>query len=163
MKRILLILSLALAFVACKKEDSGEYLDKLLYAGADIKFTHNSEPIQSLYFNKEKGGTITIETNVDAFILGLGIYTEGVSDGKLFYTSSPPDFILKFEDIIKCKEYLYKCCKIIPPSLPQISAQSSVFGPQEPLAASSTKFRIRAILSKGRIFHILPVSTWLCW
>ena len=114
MKRILLILSLALAFVACKKEDSGEYLDKLLYAGADIKFTHNSEPIQSLYFNKEKGGTITIETNVDAFILGLGIYTEGVSDGKLFYTSSPPDFILKFEDIIKCKEYLYKCCKIIP-------------------------------------------------
>ena len=76
MKKILFILFAALAFVACEKEDSR---DNLLYAGGDIKFYQNSEHIHRLYFDKENGGTITIETEVDAFVLGMTIVTE---DGK---------------------------------------------------------------------------------
>lgn len=110
MKRILLILGLALAFIACEKEDSR---DNLLYAGGDIKFYQNSEHIHRLYFDKENGGTITIETEVDSFVHGMTIVTEDGKEVKNFYSSTPPDFILKLEDIAKLNEYECQGCKIV--------------------------------------------------
>jgi major membrane immunogen (membrane-anchored lipoprotein) len=110
MKKILFMMVAALAFVACEKEDSS---DNLLYAGGDIKFYQNSEHIHRLYFDKEKGGTITIETEVDAFVLGMTIVTEDGKDVKNFYSSTPPDFILKLEDIAKLNEYECQGCKIV--------------------------------------------------
>lgn len=114
MKRILLIIGIALAFVACEKDDSSsDSRDENLYAGGDIKFYQNSEHIHKLYFDKENGGTITIETEVDAFVLGMLIITEDGEEIKNFYTSSPPDFILKLEDIAKLNEYECQGCKIV--------------------------------------------------
>ena len=110
MKKILFFIFAALAFVACEKEDSR---DDLLYAGGDIKFYQNSEHIHRLYFDKENGGTITIETEVDAFVLGMTIVTEDGKDVKNFYSSTPPDFILKLEDIAKLNEYECQGCKIV--------------------------------------------------
>ena len=100
----------ALAFVACEKEDSS---DNLLYAGGDIKFYQNSEHIHRLYFDKENGGTITIETEVDAFVLGMTIVTEDGKEVKNFYSSTPPAFILKLEDIAKLNEYECPGCTIV--------------------------------------------------
>ncbi len=113
MRKILFVMFAALAFVACEKEDSR---DNLLYAGGDIKFYQNSEHIHSLYFDKENGGTITIETEVDAFVLAIGVvydYDEYKRDSKIFYSSTPPDFILKLEDIAKLNEYECQGCKIV--------------------------------------------------
>lgn len=110
MRKILFVMFAALAFVACEKEDSR---DNLLYAGGDIKFYQNSEHIHRLYFDKENGGTITIETEVDAFVLGMLIVTEDGKEVKGFYSSTPPDFILKLEDIAKLNEYECQGCKIV--------------------------------------------------
>ena len=74
MKRILLILGLALTLVACEKDDSG-YMnedDKLtIAAGGNIKFFQNSEPLSVVWIDKEAGGTITIETEIDAAVSSL--------------------------------------------------------------------------------------------
>ena len=110
MRKILFVMVAALAFVACEKEDSS---DNLLYAGGDIKFYQNSEHIHRLYFDKENGGTITIETEVDAFVHGMTIVTEDGKDVKNFYSITPPDFILKLEDIAKLNEYECQGCKIV--------------------------------------------------
>ena len=110
MKKYFILLVAALSLAACEKDDPN---DDLLYAGGDIKFFHNSEPLSEIRFDKETGGTITIETKVDAFILGMGAYTENDKEIKNFYSASPPEFILKLEDIEKCNEYVCQGCKVV--------------------------------------------------
>ena len=110
MKRILLILSIAFAFVACEKDDPN---DDLLYEGGDIKFFHNSEPLSEIRFDKETGGTITIETKVDVYVQGVSAYSDNDKEIKNFYSVSPPKFILKLEDIEKCDEYICRGCKVV--------------------------------------------------
>lgn len=113
MRKILFVLVAALAFVACEKEDSG---DNLLYAGGDIKFYQNSEHIHKLYFDKGNGGTITIETEVDAFVAGLGGQkgTEYITKSFYEYDIPEPEYIITLEQILKHKEFVIDGCKVIP-------------------------------------------------
>ena len=109
MKRLLLILGLALAFVACEKnDDSGDIRDDNLYAGGMFKLTPSS-----ITFDREVGCVVTIEAEVDAFLLGIAVIDEDNRDLKLFYTSTPPDYILKLEDIKKYTKYEHRGCKIV--------------------------------------------------
>ena len=109
MKRLLLILGLTLAFVACEKDDSSsDNRDDLLYAGNMFKLTPSS-----ITFDREVGCTVTLEAEVDAFLLGMTVRVDGKSDVKNFYTASPSDFILKLEDIKKYTKYEHRGCKIV--------------------------------------------------
>lgn len=116
MKRLLLILSLALMAVACEKEDPNE---DPLYGCKDIKFFHNSEPLSVIRFDKETGGTITIEAEVDAFVAGLG----GMKDNEMIVESfyewdiPEPEYIIKLEQIKKHKEFVTEGCKVVPDGL----------------------------------------------
>ena len=114
MKKILFVLFAALAFVACEKEEPSD--NNLLYAGGDIKFYQNSEQIHTLYFDKEKGGTITIETEVDAFVAGLGGQkgTEYITKSFYEYDIPAPEYIITLEQILKHKEFVIDDCKIVP-------------------------------------------------
>ena len=109
MKKILFFIFAALAFVACEKnDDSGDSRDDNLYAGGMFKLTPSS-----ITFDREVGCVVTIEAEVDAFLLGMTVKVDGKSDVKNFYTASPPDFILKLEDIKKYTKYEHRGCKIV--------------------------------------------------
>lgn len=110
MKRLLLILGIALAFVACEKEDSGEDLDKLLYANSGyVKLSQNY-----VVFDKETGGSITIYAEEDAFVGGLGRYVGAESEIESLYDIQAPEYILTLEQILKYKEFVTDGCKIVP-------------------------------------------------
>ena len=110
MKKILFFIFAALSLAACEKDDPN---DDLLYEGGDIKFFHNSEPLSEIRFDKETGGTITIETKVDVYVRGVSAYSDNDKEIKNFYSVSPPKFILKLEDIEKCDEYICRGCKVV--------------------------------------------------
>lgn len=121
MKRILLILGLALAFVACEKEDELGDLYELKSSGL---LEDNSGYVElsqsSVIFDREKGGTITIETEDAAFVeaIGTSVATEGVGsnpnmDYKSYYNREPPLYLIKYEDIKQHKVYEWYGCKVV--------------------------------------------------
>lgn len=107
MKRLLLILSLILIFISCEKRESKEVPDKDILA--------NISP-RSVVIDKEKGGSITIETDKDAFVTKIA---------KINNTGNPEDYyyevesffyksFVKLEDIIEYDKYEALGCKVIP-------------------------------------------------
>ena len=116
MRKIFVFILVALSLAACEKEDSR---DNLLYAGGDIKFYQNSEHIHTLYLDKEKGGTITIETEVDAFVAGLGGHKgkEYISKSFYEYDIPAPEYIITLEQILKHREFVIDDCKVVPNGL----------------------------------------------
>lgn len=117
MKRLLFILGLTLAFVACEKNDDWEdELGTLLYDESGfVKLSKDS-----VTFDREKGGTITIETEDAAFVdcIGTLVHIESVGaipnmDGIIFYPVTPPLYILKYEDIKKVNVYEGFGCKVM--------------------------------------------------
>lgn len=111
MKRLLLILGLTLAFVACEKNDSSEEnLDDLLYNGSGyVKLSQNS-----VIFDKQTGGVITIEAEEDAFVSEISKITGLSIESGQFYKLTPPDYILTLEQILKYKQYVVDGCKVVP-------------------------------------------------
>ena len=112
MKRILLTLGLALAFVACEKnDDSGEFLDDKLYDVSILKLTP-----RNISFDREAGCVATIETDLDALLVGITVVTEGESDIKSFIPQAKAEsnYIIKLKDVQRYKEYEYKGCKVVP-------------------------------------------------
>ena len=107
----------ALAFVACEKNDDwGEELGDLLYD--DSGFVKLSE--DSVTFDREKGGTITIKTEEAAYVdcMGTHVFIEGVGSNSnkdviAFYKITPPSYILKYEDIKKVSVYEGFGCKVV--------------------------------------------------
>ena len=112
MKRILLILGLALAFVACEKEQESqaENLNELLYENSGyVKLSQNS-----VTFDKQKGGTITIEAEEDAFLAEIAKVTGSDFEAGCFYEMAPPDYVITLEQILKYKEFVVDGCKVVP-------------------------------------------------
>lgn len=110
MKRILLILGLALAFVACEKESQVENLDKLLDDNRGyVKLSQNN-----VTFDKQKGGTITIEAEEDAFLNQITKVTGSDIEASAFYEMTPPDYVITLEQILKYKEFTLDECKVVP-------------------------------------------------
>ena len=112
MKRILLILGLALAFVACEKEQESpeENLSILLYDNSGfVKLSQNS-----VTFDRQKGGTITIETEEDAFVNGIVKFSGFKYEAGDFYDLTPPDYLITLEQILKHKEFTVEGCKVVP-------------------------------------------------
>ena len=111
MKKILFFIFAALAFVACEKNDSSEEnLDDLLYNGSGyVKLSQNS-----VIFDKQTGGVITIEAEEDAFVSEISKITGLSIESGQFYEIAPPDYILTLEQILKYKEYVVDGCKVVP-------------------------------------------------
>lgn len=111
MKKILFFIFAALAFVACEKNDSSEEnLDDLLYNGSGyVKLSQNS-----VIFDKQTGGVITIEAEEDAFVSEISKITGLSIESGQFYKLTPPDYILTLEQILKYKQYVVDGCKVVP-------------------------------------------------
>ena len=127
MKKLLFVLFAALAFVACEKEDDYAELGDLVEL-KDLQsypyLTGNSGYVKlsqdEVTFDKEKGGTITIETVDAAFVLCMGtaVNIEGVGsipnrDTKSYYQVNAPLYLLKYEDIKKIKVYEGFGCTVV--------------------------------------------------
>lgn len=121
MKRILLILGLMLTFVACEKDDELGDLFELEDSGL---IADNSGYVKlsqsSVIFDREKGGTIAIETEDAAFVKAMrtAVGIEGVganpnNDWKDFYKRVAPLYIIKYEDIKKQSVYEAFGCKVV--------------------------------------------------
>ena len=102
----------ALAFVSCEKEDSEVGWNDLLFDTDTDSYVKLSQ--FSVVFDKEKGGTITIESEKDAFVKGIMRHVGKQIDMESFYNVSPPDFIISFEQISKYKEFTTPGLKVIP-------------------------------------------------
>ena len=102
MKKILFILFAALAFVACDKKDE---------KGKDGTAMVNITP-RSAVIDKEAGGTITIETDNDAFVSTIIQIdnSDNPSDTESFFYDS----FIKLKDIVKYDKYEAFGCKVIP-------------------------------------------------
>ena len=123
MKKILFFMFAALAFVACEKYD--DELGDLYELGSSGLLEDNSGYVKlskdSVTFDREKGGTITIETEDAAFVgcIGTLVHIEGVGanpnmDGIVFYQNQvTPPYILKYEDIKKVNVYEGFGCKVV--------------------------------------------------
>ncbi len=111
MKRILLILGIALAFVACEKEEPQ-------YADIMVLLTPKSAVV-----DRETGGVITIETDKDSYVKTIAKInfsdnpTDYYYDTKHFNRSYPPEYIIKLEDIMRYDEYKAFGCRIVPDGL----------------------------------------------
>ncbi len=110
MKKLLFVLFAALAFVACEKD--------LPQATQFVGITP-----EKVVLEKETGGSITIETSDDSFVDAIGTYIKvnvngydgyEITNTKTFFNISPPQYLVKFDDIIKFKEYEALGCKIVP-------------------------------------------------
>ena len=110
MKKILFFIFAALAFVACEKD--------IPQATKFVGFTP-----EKVVLEKATGGSITIETSDDSFVDGIVAYTKvnvngnevyEITNTKFFFNISPPLYLIKFDDIIKYKEYEGLGCKIVP-------------------------------------------------
>ena len=112
MKKILFMLFAALAFVACEKEQESpkEDLSILLYDNSGyVKLSQNS-----VTFDKQKGGTITIEAEEDAFLSEIAKITGFDIEAGDFYDLTPPDYVITLEQILKYKEFVVDGCKVVP-------------------------------------------------
>jgi hypothetical protein len=122
MRKILFVMVAALTLVACEKDDSG-YMnedDKLtIAAGGNIKFFQNSEPLSVVWIDKKAGGTITIETEIDAAVSSLVriVGKEYISKSFYEYDIPAPEYIIKLEQILKHKEFVTEGCKVVPNGL----------------------------------------------
>lgn len=98
----------ALAFVACEKENHNDIYGNTQY--------HVKCYPETLFFNKETGGIATIETEVDAFVSGLGRMKgkERVGESLYEYDIPAPEYIIKLEQIQKHKEFVTDGCKVVP-------------------------------------------------
>ena len=98
-------------FVACEKNDySEENLDDLLYDNSGyVKLSQNS-----VTFDKEKGGTITIEAEEDAYVNGIARQVGATLEAESYYNISPPDYIISLEQITKYKEFTTPGLRVIP-------------------------------------------------
>ena len=112
MRKILFVLVAALAFVACEKEQESpkEDLSILLYDNSGfVKLSQNS-----VTFDKQKGGTITIEAEEDAFLSEIAKITGFDIEAGDFYDLTPPDYVITLEQILKYKEFVVDVCKVVP-------------------------------------------------
>lgn len=111
MRKILFVMVAALTLVACEKNDSSEEnLDDLLYNGSGyVKLSQNS-----VIFDKQTGGVITIEAEEDAFVSEISKITGLSIESGQFYKLTPPDYILTLEQILKYKQYVVDGCKVVP-------------------------------------------------
>ena len=106
MKKILFILFAALAFVACNKDDD---LDGCRL----VVLTPNNTTI-----SKEMGGVVTVRAHIDAYVQGIvKVFPDRSFDAKHFIRSSPPDYIIFLDDVMKYEEYEADGCKVIPNGL----------------------------------------------
>lgn len=93
MRKILFILFAALAFVACDKENQEENLSNLLYDNSGyVKLSQDY-----VFFDKEKGGTITIEAEEDAYVDGISRQVGTKLDSEVFYDITPPDYVVTLD------------------------------------------------------------------
>ena len=112
MKKILFFMFAALAFVACEKDQESpkEDLSILLYHNSGfVKLSQNS-----VTFDKQKGGTITIEAEEDAFLAEIVKITGFDIEAGVFYDLTPPDYVITLEQILKYKEFVVDGCKVVP-------------------------------------------------
>lgn len=106
MKKILFFMFAAFAFVACNKDDD---LDGCRL----VVLTPNNTTI-----SKEMGGVVTVRADIDTYVQGIvKIFPDRSFDAKHFIRSSPPDYIIFLDDILKYKEYEADGCKVIPNGL----------------------------------------------
>ena len=106
MKRLLLILGFALMAVACNKDDD---LDGCRL----VVLTPNNTTI-----SKEMGGVVTVGADIDAYVQGIvKVFPDRSFDAKHFIRSSPPDYIIFLDDVMKYEEYEADGCKVIPNGL----------------------------------------------
>ena len=110
MKKLLFVLFAALAFVACEKD--------IPQATQFVGITP-----EKVVLEKETGGSITIETSDDSFVDAIGTYIKvnvngydgyEITNTKSFFNIYPPLYLVKFDDIIKYKEYEGLGCKVVP-------------------------------------------------
>ena len=110
MRKILFVLVAALAFVACEKD--------IPQATQFVGITP-----EKVVLEKATGGSITIETSHDSFVDAIGTYIKVNANGydgyeiantKSFFKIYPPLYLIKFDDIIKYKEYEGLGCKVVP-------------------------------------------------
>ena len=127
MKRLLLILGLSLTFVACEKNDEYDelgQLDEIVYTSRSENFSVSSGFVklsqESWRVDREKGGTITIETDDAAFVEAMStlVGIDGVGANyndeiKRFFRRVAPLYIIKYEDIKKIKVYEAFGCKVV--------------------------------------------------
>ena len=125
MKRLLLILGLALTFVACEKyEDELGELDMIGNISRSENFSSSTDFVKlsqySWRVDREKGGTITIETDDAAFVEAMvtldeieGVGADYNDDIKRFYRRVAPLYIIKYEDIKKQSVYEAFGCKVV--------------------------------------------------
>ena len=110
MKKILFILFAALAFIACDKENQEENLSNLLYDNSGyVKLSQDY-----VFFDKEKGGTITIEAEEDAYVDGISRQVGTKLDSEVFYDITPPDYVVTLDQILEYKEFTTPGLKVIP-------------------------------------------------
>lgn len=106
MKKILLILGIALMLISCEKHEAG---DKFILFSPE-----------ELVFDKQSGGTMSITTSDKAFvelIIGKKKNLEGAADSwefKSFFEVNPPRYTIALEDIKKYTEFDAFGCKVIP-------------------------------------------------
>ena len=106
MKKYLILLVAALSLAACNKDDD---LDGCRL----VVLTPNNTTI-----SKEMGGVVTVRADIDTYVQGIvKIFPDRSFDAKHFIRSSPPDYIIFLNDILKYKEYEADGCKVIPNGL----------------------------------------------
>lgn len=108
MKKLLLILGIALMTISC---------NKLIDSDVFVLMTP-----ENATFNKQEGGTIVVKaTNYKAYVtqMNRGIKTSNEYEPyqweiKSFFKTYPPNYEITLEDIKKYKEYEAFGCKVIP-------------------------------------------------
>ena len=127
MRKILFVMVAALTFVACEKNDEYDELGELDIIGninrsgnfsSSTRFVTLSQ--YSWRVDREKGGTITIETDDAAFVETMGtlVGIDGVGanyndDWVDFHKRVAPLYLIKYEDIRKKSVYEAFGCKVV--------------------------------------------------
>ena len=127
MRKILFVMVAALTFVACEKNDEYDELGELDIIGninrsgnfsSSTRFVTLSQ--YSWRVDREKGGTITIETEDAAFVEGMetlvgfdGVGANYNDDVKRFHRRVAPLYLIKYEDIRKKSVYEAFGCKVV--------------------------------------------------
>ena len=127
MKKILFFMFAALAFVACEKNDEYDELGELDMIGNISRsgnFSSSTGFVKlsqySWRVDREKGGTITIETDDAAFVEAMStlVGIDGVGANyndeiKRFFRRVAPLYLIKYEDIKKQSVYEAFGCKVV--------------------------------------------------